>query len=484
MKREFSDVLKKYAEGSEISINQQIKTLNIDRSTYFKFLKGERIPKYEMLVKIADLLGIYGNDFISLEGLYYEAKEGVQFLKEMHAVKECIETLFEKTSETKKINFDNIRQIEGDIENSSENESGTTVNGNASSNVNYYSGQSGKVHLINVISSEISKDYANVDMFISANDRGFFKIIKTLLMMNQEHIARVREIFQFPNDAVQNPVDIINSFASALELSSNGIKGYEAYYYYGTSGIDEKFSVFYPYCIILNDMVFFLNLDSYIEIEAKELADKIRERFELRLTQTKKLLLSYSMLNDFLLASANFLSRHESNILYAINETFCAAKMADEKLIRKYVAPEYWKAIIPYCSVAQQLTDVKEFIFLNGIKAFADDGKSYDFPIGDPIVLDREDRIYSLNTILDGLGTRFFIIDDRYFSNTNMWSFVVNRNNGLCFYKSLNTIFIQLDEVNVVNSFSDFFERIHDSHFVLCQEKAKQEIQKLLDYLG
>jgi len=484
MRTEFSDALKKYAVKSEISINQQIKLLHIDRSTYFKFLKGDRIPKYEMLTAIAELLGINGDDFISLETLYYEAKEGRLFVEEMHAVKECIETLFENPSDSTETGFENVIQnnvINEEISTeSSRYASGGVEKENDPSKVKYFSGAGGKEHLIDVILSEISKDNAKIDMFISANDREFFRIIKKLLIKNQEHIAYVREIFQFPNDVVKNPVDIINSFASALELSSNGIKGYEAYYYYGASGIDEKFSVFYPYCIILHKNVFFLNLDSYIEINEQELADKIRERFELRLSQTKKLIFSCDTINDFLLASVNFFRNHESEIMYTMNETFCAAKMADEQLIKKYVAPEFWETIITYCSIVQQLTEVKEFIFLNGIKAFAKDGKIYDFPVGEPIVLDREDRIYSLNTILDGLGARFFIIDDRYFSNTNMWSFVVNRDIGLSFYKSLDTRFIQLDEVNVVNSFTDFFEIINDSHFVLKTEDAKKEISKLI----
>lgn len=118
MKLDFSDVLRKYAEESEISINQQIKLLNIDRSTYFKFLNGTRCPKYEVLLNIANILGIKGDEFVELEKLYYEKKNGKQFVEEMYAVKKCIETLLEKSVNPEEINLDKIK---ADIVNNTSN---------------------------------------------------------------------------------------------------------------------------------------------------------------------------------------------------------------------------------------------------------------------------------------------------------------------------------------------------------------------------
>lgn len=317
-------------------------------------------------------------------------------------------------------------------------------------------------------------------MFIAATDTSFFEIIKNILSKNEDHINSVREIFQFPNNFVENPIEIINSFTSAMELASNGMKGYEAYYYYGSSGIDEHFYAFFPYCIILREKVFFLNIDSYVEIDDKKLANKIRDRFENLLFNTKTFLLSYHDISDFIYASTEYFTKDNTEVMYAMNSTFCAARMADEKLIKKYVPSEYCEMLISYCNLVQQIKEEREFIFLNGIEAFAKYGKIYDFPVGSPIVLDKEDRIYSLNKILAGLGTSFFIIDDRFFPNTNLWSIAGNTKNGLCFYKNLETKFIQLDEANIVSSFIDFFEVIQDSHFVLKKEDAKREICEMI----
>ena len=54
MKNTFAELLTEIISQSEISKNEMIRTCDIDRSSFFKFLSGQRIPTMEQFNRICE----------------------------------------------------------------------------------------------------------------------------------------------------------------------------------------------------------------------------------------------------------------------------------------------------------------------------------------------------------------------------------------------------------------------------------------------
>ena len=86
MKNTFAELLTEVISQSEISKNEMIRTCDIDRSSFFKFLSGQRIPTMEQFNRICEKLQFSPSEEKSLRLEYAKITQGEQKIRSGHRI--------------------------------------------------------------------------------------------------------------------------------------------------------------------------------------------------------------------------------------------------------------------------------------------------------------------------------------------------------------------------------------------------------------
>ena len=234
----FSDQLSQAIKLSGKSKNQIIEESKINRSSFFQFLNGKRMPTKEHLAAILAALQLTPGEEEQLRKLYEIAEIGENIYESRVGCAECLDDLALLTGQ-------NRRPIHEFVGEAVYSVSRAPILGE---NRVYQ-------ELCHLAQAEMLKPEPKIDLFLPRQPNEFLKYLKSFFQNKSNKKIRMRQIIQFSLNQEEKTKDILNFFNSLLFLMAVSGDSYEAYYYYSDSNLTDTIGALYPYCVMTSSGV-------------------------------------------------------------------------------------------------------------------------------------------------------------------------------------------------------------------------------------
>lgn len=234
----FSDQLSQAIKLSGKSKNQIIEESKINRSSFFQFLNGKRMPTKEHLAAILAALQLTPGEEEQLRKLYEIAEIGENIYESRVGCAECLDDLALLTGQ-------NRRPIHEFVGEAVYSVSRAPILGE---NRVYQ-------ELCHLAQAEMLKPEPKIDLFLPRQPNDFLKYLKSFFQNKSNKKIRMRQIIQFSLNKEEKTKDILSFFNSLLFLMAVSGDSYEAYYYYSDSNLTDTIGALYPYCVMTSSGV-------------------------------------------------------------------------------------------------------------------------------------------------------------------------------------------------------------------------------------
>lgn len=234
----FSDQLSQAIKLSGKSKNQIIEESKINRSSFFQFLDGKRMPTKEHLAAILAALQLTPGEEEQLRKLYEIAEIGENIYESRVGCAECLDDLALLTGQ-------NRRPIHECVGEAVYSVSRAPILGE---NRVYQ-------ELCHLAQAEMLKPEPKIDLFLPRQPNDFLKYLKSFFQNKSNKKIRMRQIIQFSLNQEEKTKDILSFFNSLLFLMAVSGDSYEAYYYYSDSNLTDTIGALYPYCVMTSSGV-------------------------------------------------------------------------------------------------------------------------------------------------------------------------------------------------------------------------------------
>lgn len=234
----FSDQLSQAIKLSGKSKNQIIEESKINRSSFFQFLNGKRMPTKEHLAAILAALQLTPGEEEQLRKLYEIAEIGENIYESRVGCAECLDDLALLTGQ-------NRRPIHEFVGEAVYSVSRAPILGE---NRVYQ-------ELCHLAQAEMLKPEPKIDLFLPRQPNDFLKYLKSFFQNKSNKKIRMRQIIQFSLNQEEKTKDILSFFNSLLFLMAVSKDSYEAYYYYSDSNLTDTIGALYPYCVMTSSGV-------------------------------------------------------------------------------------------------------------------------------------------------------------------------------------------------------------------------------------
>ena len=232
----FSDQLSQAIKLSGKSKNQIIEESKINRSSFFQFLNGKRMPTKEHLAAILAALQLTPGEEEQLRKLYEIAEIGENIYESRVGCAECLDDLALLTGQ-------NRRPIHEFVGEAVYSVSRAPILGE---NRVYQ-------ELCHLAQAEMLKPEPKIDLFLPRQPNDFLKYLKSFFQNKSNKKIRMRQIIQFSLNQEEKTKDILSFFNSLLFLMAVSGDSYEAYYYYSDSNLTDTIGD--PYCVMTSSGV-------------------------------------------------------------------------------------------------------------------------------------------------------------------------------------------------------------------------------------
>ena len=222
----FSDQLSQAIKLSGKSKNQIIEESKINRSSFFQFLNGKRMPTKEHLAAILAALQLTPGEEEQLRKLYEIAEIGENIYESRVGCAECLDDLALLTGQNRR----HIHEFMGEAVYSV---SRAPILGE---NRVYQ-------ELCHLAQAEMLKPEPKIDLFLPRQPNDFLKYLKSFFQNKSNKKIRMRQIIQFSLNQEEKTKDILSFFNSLLFLMAVSGDSYEAYYYYSDSNLTDTIGV-------------------------------------------------------------------------------------------------------------------------------------------------------------------------------------------------------------------------------------------------
>ena len=234
----FSVQLSQAIKLSGKSKNQIIEESKINRSSFFQFLNGKRMPTKEHLAAILAALQLTPGEEEQLRKLYEIAEIGENIYESRVGCAECLDDLALLTGQ-------NRRPIHEFVGEAVYSVSRAPILGE---NRVYQ-------ELCHLAQAEMLKPEPKIDLFLPRQPNDFLKYLKSFFQNKSNKKIRMRQIIQFSLNQEEKTKDILSFFNSLLFLMAVSGDSYEAYYYYSDSNLTDTIGALYPYCVMTSSGV-------------------------------------------------------------------------------------------------------------------------------------------------------------------------------------------------------------------------------------
>lgn len=422
MKTTFSELLSDIISQSEISKNEMIRACDIDRSSFFKFLNGSRIPTMEQLNRICSKLQFTPMEEKKLRTEYARITNGERRVLSQDKIAKLLwkieesEAFLRRTEECPQmpdIQFDEI-----------------TATGKSSvSNL-----------LISTIldAAKDAEGAAEVEAFLPPAADEMLGLVRSFIAGNQGKHIKFRHLIELPSRNHDSDRLIMDRVWFALICTLLNPDSYNVYYYYVGTPVAANAGVVYPYYVIAGHRVIMTNgrMDKAAVITDPDCCADFKNHFMSALNSARPLLRK--------------ISREE-----------LAAELTDP-VIYRYGSRK----------VTSKLHNFNGTIYISpsGVRKTLDRIKLKES--GEQAPLNRETVLRMLHELRDRLGTNVFFIDERYIPAARAWCMALPGREKLILYRTDNNYGFVITESELVQAFLSFMEELPNSGNLLRNDLA------------
>ena len=435
MKNTFAELLSEIISHSEISKNEMIRACDIDRSSFFKFLNGARIPTAEQFTRICDKLQFYPEEEKKLRLEYAKITQGEQKVLSENWILELLWKL------ENSIMIDNAGERFAD---------GRTEEQSRGLNETVIFGKRKVLELLEntILNAVLSNEKtAEIDMFIPEKTDEFLDWMVSFLRSDLSNRIKVRHLIELPSRNSSIEQVLMDRLKFALISTSGNSRAYSGYYYYAYNSISSYAGVLYAYSLITEHRAVLLNerLDKAIVIADPDFCRDCRDRFMIALNSAKPIIKMVK----------------EQDIV----------KELDKPVMYLYGGQNF--------SVFPTHEDTVFYISSGSVQRFAEigsiSGKS------DSKVFEADDRIEILKRAKEELGSKMFLIDERSIPPAGSWSIALSGKDKLIMHRKGTDNYFVVTESSIVDAFYTFLEDLPNTGNLLKTELAREIFDDIIE---
>ena len=472
----FSDYLTNcvnhHVEATGQSKNDLIGACQVNRSTFFQCLRGDRLPTRELLRTFLTLLEIPESEKRELKRLFYVEQIGWDSYQSHRSVVSSLEAFAA---------FSQMPVTPPDPSLTAPERWGqeTTVYGRE----NVLRAE------LELIRRELSRDEPCIDLFLTPENRPFFEALKTLYRQCGRKTIRLRQLVQLPRDKEgkeQESMALLR-FSSFFLLS--GCDGYEAYYYYADTNYPKTLGVLYPYSVVTGEGVLFINeaLDACLLSRLPHVQKVCRKQFQENLKKVRPFFTVDSGYRQMAKLLNNWEGEKLRSFQFSTLASFGAYLSGGlmGRLIKKYCSKEQRGTLQQFYRDLSQKTDCISFCTERGILSFARTGRLPGVAEKEALYLEPGER----KELLEALRRRavqknkLYLIDERKLPISDQ--FTVTVFDGVCVQLQSRgggrRKEYQFFERNLVERFTSFFQDMTTEPFQAERERLDQILRQAID---
>ncbi|WP_036609235.1 hypothetical protein [Oribacterium sp. P6A1] len=465
MNSPFSSLLASLVEESGLGKNSIIRNTGINRSSFYKFLNGSRIPTNVQYNDIKRVLPLSKSEIKKLDELYAFETMGVDTALNRKAVIMCLETVADYE--------DSVRPTVGIRPTVSEFQNNKLVFDQ-------------KHDVINLLENFFERHFASgepkFDVFIPRMEETFYARINSMALQSEIRNADIRMLLQFPKKkSGVSAYNIVAKYTNMLIFNVCGIGGTHLYYYYDDNMIEDNFGVLYPYYVADDSEVILLGKqcsgavriqNPVLVKQFKKQIDRVFAEAHETKVQTEDMDIIVDTMEDFGYLGVNCWNYGGmANLLMLIDENM----MNSIRELQPYAS-----RIFKLQNFMEQKQLMTEYLSMDGLRRFAQEGTAFDFPFPTECHFSLEQRIDILKKIDKSLGAGYYILDETKVPIIKKWFFTIVEGHVLTISNSEKLQAMAVREQNIINIFSDFMGSLPLSDQVLPIQSAHRNIQRLI----
>lgn len=237
----FAEQLSRYVEESSFSKNALIAASHINRSTFFQFLSGRRLPNEEKFEALIQALQLGPGDEGKLRRLYKIALIG----ESVHENRQRAQSVWKPWPVSPEICAP-APSVSGGVPSDHRR---TPLQGE----------NQVLQELCYLVRAEMFLPEPQIDLFLPLGSNTFFEYLKLLYRNTEGKTVHLRQLIQFARRKGEKVRGSLEFFDSILYFLASNCTGYEAHYYYMEVDFADTIGVLYPYSAITSSGVLLLN---------------------------------------------------------------------------------------------------------------------------------------------------------------------------------------------------------------------------------
>lgn len=479
---EYSAILRGMITKYDVSVNNAIKKTSINRSSFYKFMNGTRLPTPSQLQEIIQNLGMSGSDAELLLSGYEEARYGTVAWINHEIVRECLASVSEAEFSSRFI----TDRIDGSMKNKGDKEANSqTAAGSGESDLTKAAEEKIGTDLI---SGRTSVDQAMVQFIEISSQLDDTSSIYAFLPLEATHLLtkycrgfcsdRHQIHFLFHFSSTTDDIDKHSSpkFHDLIPMALS--VQLVVHFFYGASNLLEGLGLLYPYYVISSLGVLLMNAKmntAYLETSPQTVR-MYRLAYERILPLSEEITHRNTSLAE---TQAQIMTAIQSaEKLYLLDPSPCMSLVATEELVNLLVPENMRSHVWQYCAALQAAEPV-EIVSVNGIRRMAT--QYYLSECGIKIQATKDVIHEVLIGLRNRLGSTFFISDGNHITMPEDWGVTVVPGQSVSLVPYLDSYdTVSFLEKNVLNAFSVAFERDMD-YFILDQKDAEKILDHYID---
>lgn len=464
----FSERLTRCVEESGVSKNALIDACRVNRSTFFQCLSGRRLPTEEFFEALLQSLQLPPGEEGKLRKGYHIAQIGESVYQSRLSAQKCLDTLAALSGEL----LPQIHQFRGETQLTADR-------------APLWGENQVFQELCHLVRAEMFLPEPKIDLFLPQKSNAFFEYLKMLYRNSEEKTVRLRQLVQFAQKKGKKAKNSLDFFSSILFFLASNCTGYEAHYYYTEADFSDAVGVLYPYSVITSTGVLLLNecMDRGVFSTTPEILAACRAQFEDALGKSKQF---YTPFHGYEQAVEFALDHWTDNYAgYQYFATPCFGIYLTDGLVEKYCPEGMERMVYEYYSKVKEPRHFTSFCCERGLIEFARTGIMGEYPIGLIPPLEPEERIELLKGMLNRppQNTRLYLIDETKLSISDEFVFSLSQGKRIFSYrKAMPKLRMYcFQEQNLLESFTDYFEALTESKYVLPQSELERVLHQAID---
>ena len=427
------------------SKNEMIRQSGINRSTFFQILSGKRIPTEEQIHRMISVMQLPRNEEIALRGLYERIRLGDAIWRHRSGVRRCLQTI---AGDNEK-NYGKLQNKRAPI---------ALPKGIAA----VEGGDAVQRHLVEVLREAFAQEMVRIDLFVPMLSEELYETLKVLYReAPRTKKVRIRHLNQFTGEENPRCSDTLKQFNHVVEFLTIDRTGYDPYYFYGNSDLRDNAGVLYPYCVITDTRVAWLDVQqqNLLLHNDTEMVKLCRKAFERSLRRSVPLIARFDGA-----VSITRLWPSESKT-YSYYQEFCVMHDITQQQVERYVQPEIRTVVRNY---SRHRWPQQEFFTREGLLRFAREGWLGAYSPELVRQMEPLDRVAILQTLYKNAKANpedHILLDAARVPIPSKWVLFVHEQEHIILYREgmPDMKLMVISEPGIVGAFVEYFEHLRIS---------------------